>query len=767
MHFCYRTSRYFVIENPARAWLWSILALLVSRRSDSQYSAWFNALLDVDFQNCEHGDDLVSLLFRNLKDGPAVVALHRAKFLAKVAQMKSELKFEEARFHAQTLWDETMKEKEKGFVKGPFESLDEVRASLGIDHDVVVTRRFVLLQGSGPTPKPRVIDDAKESMINSAYSVLEMLSLHDLDFNAALALTLGGLLYPKSPMTVELKNGQVLEGMIHPSLVGDLSVWGRCLDLSKAFKQVPIASDSLGPAVLLVHDPVTSKPRFFTTQSMPFGCTASVYSFNRITRSLLHLMRHGLRLWGGVFYDDFALFEMKQMAANASRAVSLLLDALGWRFARDEDKVYVNGWLPTAALQVTAPRTVVYPELHRLRHMGFRSVVSLALLDLTRDESMEVTIREVGALNAKGQLAYALGKLLGGPVVDAIGGGKSLLAILLLLFGSFTAMARSPTAGAKLTTSFAVSRAATAAVWTACAVALRNAFSGPGLAQALSIGQVAMRVGASSGSVFGGWLLSRVKSWRKLLMAYATLGALTSVGLALQLILRGTVRTTLRPKGTADDVAQRKIAVLPVGRSLALAAQMPRLWLLFGSTTMITPTFDFVALLPQFLHDVYQMNDLTIGSLSGAFPLSAPPAILLATAVLPRLTMNAKAASLLVAQSCSAMAFFLLSKQPKPTLLMPALIAISGGCAPALSCVPPDWIMRWGGPRAGLFAGLHDVPGNLLAMWIYSQVPKLLERGGWPLVLRLYGIQVAIGALCLCAFQSLEASNPTLQSPFG
>ena len=238
----------------------------------------------------------------------------------------------------QTLWDETMKEKEKGFVKGPFESLDEVRASLGIDHDVVVTRRFVLLQGSGPTPKPRVIDDAKESMINSAYSVLEMLSLHDLDFNAALALTLGGLLYPKGPMTVELQNGQVLEGMIHPSLVGDLSVWGRCLDLSKAYKQVPIASDSLGLAVLLVRDPVTSKPRFFTTQSMPFGRTASVYSFNRITRSLLHLMRHGLRLWGGVFYDDFALFEMKQMAANASRAVSLLLDALGWRFARDEDK---------------------------------------------------------------------------------------------------------------------------------------------------------------------------------------------------------------------------------------------------------------------------------------------------------------------------------------------------------------------------------------------------------------------------------------------
>jgi len=26
--------------------------------------------------------------------------------------------------------------------------------------------------------------------------------------------------------------------------------------------------------------------------------------------------------------------------------------------------------------------------------------------------------------------------------------------------------------------------------------------------------------------------------------------------------------------------------------------------------------------------------------------------------------------------------------------------------------------------------------GNLLAMWIYSKVPQLLQRGGWPLVLR-------------------------------
>ena len=36
----------------------------------------------------------------------------------------------------------------------------------------------------------------------------------------------------------------------------------------------------------------------------------------------------------------------------------------------------------------------------------------------------------MSVLGAPGQLAYALGKLLGGPVVDACGGAKSLVAIL-------------------------------------------------------------------------------------------------------------------------------------------------------------------------------------------------------------------------------------------------------------------------------------------------------------------------------------------------
>lgn len=40
----------------------------------------------------------------------------------------------------------------------------------------------------------------------------------------------------------------------------------------------------------------------------------------------------------------------------------------------------------------------------------------------------------------------------------------------------------------------------------------------------------------------------------------------------------------------------------------------------------------------QLSEDVYKMNDVKIGSLAAAFPLSAPPAILLAGAMLPKVS---------------------------------------------------------------------------------------------------------------------------------
>ena len=78
--------------------------------------------------------------------------------------------------------------------------------------------RFVLFQGSNQ--KVRVIDDAKESAVNSAYSSTVKLQLQDVDYAAAMAL--GAM------KEVGLSTSDALDWL------------GKTFDLSKAYKQLAV-----------------------------------------------------------------------------------------------------------------------------------------------------------------------------------------------------------------------------------------------------------------------------------------------------------------------------------------------------------------------------------------------------------------------------------------------------------------------------------------------------------------------------------------------
>jgi len=43
------------IENPARSWLWALLAVLVKDTNDQQFITWFANLESVYFDACAHG----------------------------------------------------------------------------------------------------------------------------------------------------------------------------------------------------------------------------------------------------------------------------------------------------------------------------------------------------------------------------------------------------------------------------------------------------------------------------------------------------------------------------------------------------------------------------------------------------------------------------------------------------------------------------------------------------------------------------------------
>lgn len=193
------------------------------------------------------------------------------------------------------------------------------------------------MQSAGGVPKPRIIDDMKSSRVNAAFTQVDKLALHDVDFLSTLAGLIGEQLVRPDGLEVSFASGEVLRGERHPDFEQRFEWHGRCLDLSKAYKQVPVSKASLKYAVLVATRPSDEKQVYFVSQSLPFGACAAVYSFNRISRSLWHLSTHLCKTLGGVFYDDFPLLEPACSGRMASASFEHLLDALGWLYAKSGD----------------------------------------------------------------------------------------------------------------------------------------------------------------------------------------------------------------------------------------------------------------------------------------------------------------------------------------------------------------------------------------------------------------------------------------------
>jgi hypothetical protein len=112
---------------------------------------------------------------------------------------------------------------------------------------------------------------------------------------------------------------------------------GKCLDLSKAYKQMAVHPDHRHLAVIFYHD-LEGRPKYYGTNSLLFGSCAAVCSFNRVPRSLWFLLNKILAIPCGVFYDDFPMFQPEGLSEDANLAVSQLLDLWCWKHARTGTK---------------------------------------------------------------------------------------------------------------------------------------------------------------------------------------------------------------------------------------------------------------------------------------------------------------------------------------------------------------------------------------------------------------------------------------------
>ena len=218
--------------------------------------------------------------------------------------------------HIDHLVEATNEELELGFMEGPFSSEAAVSDYIGHDRWSVI-RRFVLVQGA--EKKLRPIDDCLEAQLNFAYTSTSYLKLQDVDYVVGLGMCIADA----------VSKGQQRDG--------DGTWLGKCLDLSKAYKQLAVYPGHRDLAVIFFHLK-SGEPQYFVANSLMFGSTAAVYAFNRVSRSLWFLMNKMLVIPSGVFYDDFPMFSPSELAGNADEAASELLDLLGWRHARTGPK---------------------------------------------------------------------------------------------------------------------------------------------------------------------------------------------------------------------------------------------------------------------------------------------------------------------------------------------------------------------------------------------------------------------------------------------
>lgn len=176
---------------------------------------------------------------------------------------------------------------------------------------------------------------------------------------------------------------------------------------------------------------------------------------------------------------------------------------------------------------------------------------------------LALTKEQAGAIASTGTLAYALGKVLGGPVVDRVGGRVGFLASIaaVAIFSALTGAA--PTLP-WIMIGYAANRGAGAAAWGAMLKLVPSWFSGARIATAVAVLSLSYVAGGALATLFAREVVHRGGGW-------ATVFAAPAVAIVVLLPL---LFVFVRPGPIADAVAEadapassRKDEILALARN--------------------------------------------------------------------------------------------------------------------------------------------------------------------------------------------------------
>jgi hypothetical protein len=114
---------------------------------------------------------------------------------------------------------------------------------------------------------------------------------------------------------------------------------GTTVDLKSAYKQLCVKPSDLWASVISVFDPIGQKPVLFVQMALPFGASASVLNFNRVSRYLWYLGSKLMKFIWANFFDDYPMIASELVAKPTLAAAHLFFGLLGWEVAKGDKQI--------------------------------------------------------------------------------------------------------------------------------------------------------------------------------------------------------------------------------------------------------------------------------------------------------------------------------------------------------------------------------------------------------------------------------------------
>lgn len=191
-------------------------------------------------------------------------------------------------------------------------------------------------------------------------------------------------------------------------------------------------------------------------------------------------------------------------------------------------------------------------------------------------DDLHLSREQVGAIASTGTLAYAVGKIVLGPVVDRLGGRAGFLASLVFVAIASALTGASP-ALPFIMIGYAANRGAGAASWGAMLKLVPSWFSGPRVASAIAVLSLSYVAGGAAATLFAREVVRLGGGWPALFVAPSV--AILAMLPVLALVVRAGPRVATRetaPSARADLRALARSPTMVLGCALSFLVTLLR-----------------------------------------------------------------------------------------------------------------------------------------------------------------------------------------------